>query len=34
MEKVENYLMLNDQHLREGDSPLQKGDYVQTSEKF
>ena len=34
MEKVENYLKLNDKYLREGDALLKKGDYVQASEKF
>jgi uncharacterized protein (UPF0332 family) len=34
MEKVENYLKLNNKYLREGDALLEKGDYVQASEKF
>jgi len=34
IEKVKNYLMLNDKHLSEGDALLEKGDYVQASEKF
>jgi len=34
MEKVKNYLNLNDKYLREGDALLEKGDYVQASEKF
>jgi thiamine pyrophosphate-dependent acetolactate synthase large subunit-like protein len=34
MEKVENYLKLNDKYLKEGDALLEKGDCVQASEKF
>jgi HEPN domain-containing protein len=34
MEKVEDYLNLNDKYLREAESLIEKGDYVQASEKF
>ena len=34
MEKVNNYLKLNDKYLKEGDALLEKADYVQASEKF
>lgn len=34
MERVENYLKLNNKYLKEGDTLLEKGDYVQASEKF
>jgi hypothetical protein len=34
MEKVGNYLYLNDKYLKEAESLIEKGDYVQASEKF
>ena len=34
MDKVENYLWLNDKYIKEGDALLTKEDYVQASEKF
>jgi len=34
MEKVNNYLKLNDKYIKEGDALLEKADYVQASEKF
>jgi len=34
MEKVKDYLKLNDKYLREGDALLEKGEYIKASEKF
>jgi len=34
MGKAEDYLELNDKYLREAEALLEKGDYVQASEKF
>ena len=34
MRKAEDYLELNDKYLREAEALLEKGDYVQASEKF
>jgi len=34
MEKVQNYLDLNHKYLDEAEALIQKGDYVQASEKF
>ncbi len=34
MEKVANYLELNDKYLEEAELLIEKGDYVQASEKF
>ena len=34
MEKVENYLSLNGKYLKEAEALIDKGDYVQASEKF
>jgi len=34
MEKVNNYLKLNDKYLKEGNALLEKDDYAQASEKF
>ncbi len=34
MEKVEDYLNLNDKYLKEAEALMEKGDYVQASEKF
>jgi hypothetical protein len=34
MENVEDYLRLNGKYLKEAESLMEKGDYVQASEKF
>ena len=34
MEKVKNYLSLNNKYLKEAEALIDKGDYVQASEKF
>jgi len=34
MEKINNYISLNNKYLREADVLIGKGDYVQASEKF
>ena len=34
MEKVNNYVGLNNKYLREADTLVRQGDYVQASEKF
>jgi len=34
MEKVNNYLKLNDKYLKEGDALLEKADYVEASKKL
>jgi HEPN domain-containing protein len=34
MEKTQNYLKLNNKYLKEAETLINKGDYVQASEKF
>jgi hypothetical protein len=34
VKKVEDYLNLNDKYLREAEALMERGDYVQASEKF
>jgi hypothetical protein len=34
VEKVENYLNLNDEYLRGAQALVEKGDYLEASEKF